>query len=211
MRVIIACGGRGDDPKWGNHCGVPKHLAPVGGRPLLQRTVEQVAAHTGDVIVTAPPDPRYELDGAELVHPEMLASNEYTGTRPWWSTTGRTVLLLGDVYWTRYGLATVLGYGERGMRWFGRRGASRHTASRWGEIFAVSWWPEHHDLLDEHLEAVDASPVTRPPGWKLYRSLHGLPLDRHRLSGDWTQIDDATDDFDTPATYAAHPAIRQRR
>jgi hypothetical protein len=211
MRVVIACGGREQDPKWNSHLGVPKHLAPVAGRPLLERTVEQVGRYTGDVVVTAPPDPRYQVVGADVVHPDPAASNEYTGTRPWWSTTTRTLLLLGDVYWTDAAVRLVC-TDTTPLRWFGRFGASKVTAARWGEIFAVAWLPRHHALLDAHLAKVDAArEITRPPGWKLYRSLHGLPMRRHRKAGDWCDIDDGTDDFDTPAVYAAHPAIRGSR
>lgn len=212
MRVILACAGRVEDPKWGNHLGVPKHLAPVGGRPLLHRTIGQVGAYTGDVVLTAPAgDPRYLVDGADLVHPDPAAPNEYAGSRRWWSPTYRTILLLGDVYWTDQALARVLRHPDETLTWFGRFGASKVTASRWGEIFAASWWPQHHGTLDRHLAKVAATPqITRPPGWKLYRSVHGLDMRRHRLAGGWVEIDDATDDFDTPATYHAHPAVKGR-
>lgn len=213
-RVIIACAGRVPDPKWGGHLGVPKHLALVGDEPLLGRTARQVLQHTSDIWVTCPAgDPRYQVAGVvRLAHPDHRAGNEYDASRRWWSGAGRTVLLLGDVCWTDQALATVMRFEPRRMRWFGRMGASKVTIARWGEIFAISWWPDHHQMIDVHLNQVRASPrITRPPGWKLYRSLHGLPMGRHRKAGDWTEIDDGTDDWDTPELYRAHPMIRAAR
>lgn len=211
VRVILCCAGRVPDPKWNNHLGAPKHLAPTPDGPLLHRTIGQVTPHTAEIVVTAPPgDHRYQVAGATTVHPDPARNlNEYSGSRPWWNDRGRTVLMLGDVYFTAEAIATIFAATEQAPYWFGRYGASKVTASRWGEIFAVSWWPSHHGRLDRHLRRVAASPhVRRPPGWKLYRSMHGLPLRHHTLAGDWVEINDATDDFDVPATYQRHPAIR---
>lgn len=212
MRVIIACAGREDDPKWGGYLGVPKHLAPVEGRPLLARTVDQVSAYATDAVITAPRgDARYCLPGAATVHPDRQAANEYAGSRPWWNPAGRTVLLLGDVFFTVPAMHAILGYDGAAPCWFGRFGPSRVTASSAGELFAVSWLPDHHDDLDRHLARVATRPdITRPAGWKLYRSYHRLPMHRHRRGRHWREINDLTDDFDTPARYDAHPCTPDR-
>lgn len=210
VRAVLCCAGRVPDRKWGDYLGVPKHLAPVDDAPLLARTIAQVRRYTTDVVITAPPgDDRYQLPGASTVAPDPAAADEYTGSRPWWNERGRTVLMLGDVYFTDAAIAGIFGFTGVVPRWFGRFGPSRVTASRWGEIFAVSWWPRHHSMLDAHLRHVHRTvAVTRPPGWKLYRSWHRVPMARHRRAGDWTEIDDGTDDFDVPDTYLRHPAIR---
>jgi hypothetical protein len=214
MRVIIACAGRVPDDKWGDHLGVPKHLAPVGGEPLLHRTVRQALAHTGEVFITAPvDDPRYVVDGGRTVHPGA-APSEYGASRTWWALWGRTVLLLGDVYFTDDAIDTVMQTADPEYRVFGRYGASRVTGTPYGEIFAVSWWRHHHELLDRHLALVHAAraagTVTRPPGWMLLRSIQGTPLHRHRVvRPPFVDVDDATDDFDTPADYDRHPAVRR--
>jgi hypothetical protein len=214
MRVLVACAGREADPKWGGHLGVPKHLAPIGGVPLLHRTVAQVRAWRGresvERLVVLGPDARYLVDGAELGLPDPAALHEYAASRPWWAATGRTVLLLGDVVWSPQGLARVLtGHGLT-PRWWGRRGASRITGCRYGEIFAASWFGGHARLLDRHIALVDAATeITRPAGWKLYRSVRGLPMGRHSISGGWNQIDDETDDIDRPEDYERHPIVRR--
>jgi hypothetical protein len=204
VRVIIACAG--PQTKWNNHLGVPSHLVPVHGVPLLHRTVRQAVTLTDDVMVTAPPDPRYDVPGAAR-HWGGAHPNEYLASRRLWNPDGRTVLLLGDCYFTEQAIATIHAHAENAYRVFGRRGASKVTGTPYGEIFAASWWPEQHAMLDVHLSRI--GDMTKA-GWRLLRAVQGTPVDRHVVRRPWfVTIDDATDDFDFPADYDRHPAIRQ--
>lgn len=204
MRVIIACAG--PQAKWNNHLGVPSHLAPVGGEPLLHRTVRQALTLTDDVYVTAPPDERYDVPGV-VRHWPGEHPNEYAASRRCWDEDGRTVLLLGDVYFTDAAITRIAHRTEREFRVFGRRGASRITGTPWGEIFAASWWSEQHALLDEHLARIAGMDKA---GWRLLRSVQGTDLGRHVVRRPWfVKIDDATDDLDFPADYERHPATRE--
>lgn len=210
MRVIIAAAG--GDKTWGGHLGVPRHMVPVQGEPLLQRTIRQAVAFTEDVHVTTPDDDRYRVVGAYR-HVREPGESEYASTRDLWSEDGRTVLLLGDVYFTDRAISTICGDRRRCYRVFGRAGASNMTGTPWGEIFAASWWPEHHEQMDRHLVTVHAAraagTVTRPPGWMLLRAWQGTPLDRHivKRGRHFTRIDDLTDDVDQVGDYARHPAM----
>lgn len=209
MRIIIAAAG--GDAKWNGHLGVPRHMVPVEGEPLLQRTIRQAAALTGDVHVTTPDDDRYQVAGA-VRHARDPGASEYDSTRDLWNESGRTVLLLGDVYFTAAAIRVIGAWGRRAYQVFGRRGASRITGTPYGEIFAASWWPEHHAQMDKHLATVHAvraeGDVTRPPGWMLLRAWQGTPLHRHVVrSRYFTQIDDLTDDVDRAEDYQRHPAM----
>lgn len=213
MRVIVTCAG--EQTRWANYLGVPKHLAPTaGGEPLLHRTVRQALTLTDDVHVTAPlDDPRYEVPGA-IVHPTgpVGVLGEYASSRPWWSTSGRTVLLLGDVYFTDEAMATV-GAQEGNRYWcFGRFAGSTITGKRYGEIFAVSWWRAQIGIIDKHLAKIrglmESGRLTRPPGWLLLRSMQHTPLTKHVVSRPWwVEIDDMTDDVDLPVDWDQHPEL----
>lgn len=211
--VIAAAGGPG---RWWT-ADLPRHLIPVppDGTPLLARTIAQVRRYTADVHVTVPPaDWRFRLSGATLHERGEDFPSEFASTRTVWSGTDRTVLLLGDVYWTEKALSRVMGCRDRDFRVFGRRGPSRHTGTPYGEIFAVSWWPAQVARLDRLLRVVHdtraAGTVTRPPGWMLLRAWQGTPLGKHRtLAPWWVQVDDLTDDIDRPDDLARHPVFRQ--
>lgn len=218
MRVIIAAAG--GQHKWGEHLGVPSHLAPVMNEdgevlPLLHRTVRQALKLTDDVHLTAPPgDKRYRFDGV-ITHERAHADhgNEYEASRDLWSDVDRTVLLLGDVFFSSMAVATVRRSYDRSYRVFGRYRKSRVTGTPYGEIFAASWWPGNHALIDRHLlrvnESFESGLSRRRGGWELLRSVQGTPLGTHRVCSPWfVEINDETDDIDFPADYARHPATK---
>lgn len=213
MRVLIACAGR--SPKWQGDR--PPHLAVVDGLPLLERTVGQVRRWTDDVHVTAPPgDFRYRASGATVHGRSPDLPSEYASTRDLWSDTARTVLLLGDVYWTDAAINRVLSCADPDFRVFGRYGPSKITGTPYGEIFAASFWPDQHIDLDRHLHVVHLAraqgTVTRPPGWMLLRSWQGTPLGKHVVRRPpFCDIDDETDDLDRPEDLQRHPAFRGGR
>ncbi len=180
------------------------------------RTVDQarrLSGHTADVHITSPDDWRYKVAGTTNHVRSPDEPSEYASTRALWSPTGRTVLLLGDTYWTDAALSVVLGCDDRDYRVFGRFGRSKTLGTPAGEIFAASWWPHNVPDLDRHLDVVHrtraAGTVTRPPGWMLLRSWMGIPLGRHRVSAPWwVEVpDDWTDDLDRPADWDRHPAF----
>jgi len=224
MRIIVAAAG--PQTKWGGHLGVRSHFAPVRGHlgydqpvlPLLELTLAQVTAYLQDVVLTVPagePGPYEALArayGVRTHRAEQSARNEFESSRPVWADHGRTVLLLGDVYYTDEALAAILDDQADGVRVFGREYGSRLTGSPWGEIFAVSWTDsaDMGRLVDEVARAQDTGRVGDVrPGWLLLRLLQETPLREHRVFPPWwVEIDDATDDLDFPADYRRHPATR---
>lgn len=197
---------------------MPPHLWPVDGGPLLVRTVEQVRRWTGDVHVTAPTgDRRYRVAGATVHDRDPRLPSEYASSRDLWNPAGRTVLLLGDVYFTDAAMARILSERAGDLRVFGRYGPSRVTGTPYGEIFAATWTDRQHAPLDKHLDVVHrtraAGTVTRPPGWMLLRAWQGTPLRRHVVRRPWfveLPQDDLTDDLDRPDDLARHPIFRRQ-
>lgn len=214
MRIILAASG--SQHKWDNHLGVPSHFAPLtrhGGQPLIERTVEQLSRYGHELHITVPGDERYgSLNGTKHVR-EWSYFSEYDSSRNLWDEYGRTILMLGDVYFTDQAIERILLFAKRQYMAFGRFGPSEITGTPYGELFAVSWWPEHHEMMDKHLSNVHKlrarGTITRPPGWMLLRSWQGTPLNRHRVDPKFfVEIDDDTDDIDYPIDYERHPATR---
>lgn len=221
LRVIVAAAG--SQAKWGGHLGAPSHFAPARSsldgterEPLLGRTLRLLAERAiRDVWVTAPigADEAYvrlaDAHGARCVA-RGAARDEFVSTRDLWSPVGRTLILYGDVWFTEEALDTVL-CPWPGARFFGREHGSAVTGAPWGEAFAVSWEAGDVLLLDELLADVraaqDRGQADASAGWSLLRALQGTPLQHHIALGPWwVEIDDATDDIDTPGDYEKHPA-----
>lgn len=215
MKVILAASG--SQHKWDKHLGVPSHFAPLtrhGGQPLIARTIEQLKRYTDEVHVLVPSDRRYQFLDATTHLAASSHESEYAASRPYWEPSGRTVLLLGDVYFSDLALERIMLFSKRQYMVFGRFGPSKITGTPYGEIFAASWWNENHTQIDEHLRRVHktraAGTITRPPGWMLLRSMQGTPMNRHKvLPSHFMEIDDETDDIDFPDDYDRHPATRR--
>jgi hypothetical protein len=120
------------------------------------------------------------------------------------------VLLLGDVYFTDEAILTIGTASPTAYRCFGRYRPSRITGTPYGEIFAASWGPQRHALMDRYVDEVERlredGECLRPPGWVLLRLWQGTPVNRHLVRPPiWTEIDDLTDDIDFPADHQRHP------
>lgn len=214
--IIAASGGQG---KWNRHLGVTSHFAPLtrhDDQPLIERTIEQIERRGYKPHILIPPNVQYaRLNGIKHVILQPKQS-EYDASRPFWAPEGRTILLLGDVFFSEMALKKILQFKHHQYMVFGRRGASRITGTPYGEIFAASWWDTDHDQMDEHLEIVHQTraegTVTRPPGWMLLRSWQGTDLSKHFAGRRYFRnINDETDDIDFPVDYERHPATREEK
>lgn len=179
---------------------------------------------TEDVHITFPPgDDRY-LDAVMLIDPGLVRVNvhargesypsEYHATHRLWADDDRTILLLGDTYFTDTAIEKIARFGKRTFQGFGRHRGSQYTGCKYGEMWAASWWPEHIKTMDEHLAKIkslrERGIITRPTGWMLLRAWQGTDLAKHRCLPEWmTTIDDLTDDFDFPQDYDNHPVTKK--
>ena len=206
MRTVVIAAG--DGSRWGDYLGVPKHLVPIDGIPLLEHTVSQFSRY-GQVLIAGPDDPRYQVAGGELVpvrvRPEWGDADKFLSSAHLWNPTGRTVVAYGDVWFTRSAVAAIV---EPRPGWwnYSRLGPSTHTGCEWGENFAVGFWPDDHDATLAALVALadghESGRLWRTGGWELYRVMCGLdPAADHADYGRRVEIDDMTDDFDFPEDF----------
>jgi hypothetical protein len=204
-RIILCCAGEGD--RWGNYLGVPKHLAPFDGRPLLERTVGHLRGRGLDDIVITAFDPRYQLEGTCRCEPRtsILPDTGIGFSREFWSTTGRTVILLGDVYFSDAALDAILGCTTAETTWLGRKGPG--SLGKYAEMFGLSLPLHRQSQLEKAAtEAVllfQWGITERLMGWQLYAVLCGLDATAASPGPNWIDVDDETEDFDFPRDYQA--------
>ena len=172
--MIILCAG--EQTRWGDPNN-PKQLVDVGGEPLLARIVRQCrrAGHE-PVIVT---------------HDERLLLSEkvYTpGKRRWTIETllstrfmwdDRTVVLLGDVIYTRDALDKILASREL-FQVFGRKELRYRLVGRYYEIFALSFDQTQAGRVEDTLKRAVHMKEDGQISWGKLRVLYemwcGLPL-----------------------------------
>jgi hypothetical protein len=204
-RTILCCAGEGY--RWGDHLGVPKHLAPFDGRPLLERTVAQLRSRgLTDLVVTAC-DPRYRIEGTRLCAPQttILPDTGIGFSSGFWSSRGRTVVLLGDVYFSEAALDAIIACPPDETRWLGRKGAG--SIAKNPEMFGVSIPLRRQQQLRQAAAAVvdlyQWGVTNRIMGWELYAVVNDLDATAIEPGPNWLDVDDETEDFDYPRDYVA--------
>jgi len=214
LRVLIFCAGTGEH--WNNYLGIPKQLIPVHGTTLLQRTVDLVKKYSHDIIVVSWNDAlRVKNASFHFLEKTGWLAETALKTRPLWK--GRTVWLLGDVFFTRQAIRTILGSHSL-VTFFGRMGRNLYTG-KLGELFAAGFSEQGYAPLENAIEVAYRDALNGGKGmlWQVYRALAGFPLSKHEYApGFLKEILDLTDDIDTPEDYhraihiyslAANPAI----
>lgn len=214
MRAVILADGHAT--RWNDHLGIPKHLARVDGEPIIHRAVRLLREEgVTDVRVVAPPDPRYDGPNHATVrarhNPDWREADKFLSSQHEWSPTERTLVLYGDVYFTKQAIRTIVQHDRRDWTLYGRFGRSALTGGKYAEVFAITFHPQHHtEFRDALLETVRlhlAGVTDRCGGWEAYRVMNGLRgrEARHRSPQPklrrHVEINDWTDDFDRPEEY----------
>ena len=173
--------------RWKNYLGIPKHLIEINGETLLGRTTRMLKERGQDYIITGH-DERYKQYGT------MIAQSKRDCEIDRFEERNNPVLYLyGDVYYTDYALDKILEVQALDVLFFG------HSQ----EIFAVKvidtkmFYQHKAKIKEMYLKGE----ITRCIGWELYRSIVGIPLDKHWRWGKYYLIEDGTDDFDYPEDY----------
>jgi hypothetical protein len=221
-RIIIAAAR--EYPKWNMYLGYHQHLVPILGTPLLRRTAVQALRRSRDVHITIPSGPVGDVyvealgdtAGRLQIHQNSEEGLcEFTSTRKWWSKDGMTNLLLGDVCYSTNAMEIILNNEDEDFRFFGRYKGSKITGYHAGEGWASAWGCQHNQKIDDaitHVHNVRATGrVMRPPGWMLLRVLQGTDIAKHQVRSPWfVEINDQTEDFDTPEKWNMHPLNRRK-
>jgi molybdopterin-guanine dinucleotide biosynthesis protein A len=204
-RAVLCCAGQGH--RWGNYLGVPKHLVPIDGVPLIERSVGQLNARGIDDVVITSSDRRYDIAGARRCTPDatILPGTGMGFSTAFWSDSARTLVLLGDVCFSDAAMDALVGASAEETTWLGRRG--RGQIKPYGEIFGVCIARHHQQRLREAavtvIELRRRGLVRRTTGWELYAVVNGLDPTVVNPGPHWLDIDDETDDFDFPGDYRA--------
>jgi len=199
--IVIAAG---DATRWGDYRDTPKHLLEVDGEPILHRTVRLLKERVDTVWVVSQNDGRYQQHGANIytVTPGDSDADKFYSSRALWS--GHTLIVYGDAYFTDDAVVTMC---AEVKRWtlFCRPTPSDITGSPYGECWAYSVPARQLELFRDRLVWLagmhELAEVHRCGGWELYRALLGQDLSEHRMTTNYTVIDDWSEDFDYPSDY----------
>jgi hypothetical protein len=222
LAIIIAAG---QASRWAGYLGIPKHLIEIDGEPIIHRAVRLLQERgVDDVYVVGPPgDSRYVIPGSQLYVPVKNTAHhdadKFLNSKTLWNSSGRTLVVYGDVYFTDAAMDRIVGYEEQSWTLFCRFGPSKLTGTNWGECFVQSFYPqdvEEHELNLLYIaDLKERQVINRCGGWEHYRAMNGmreyLVRNPHKRYGKYVEIDDWTDDFDRPVDYDRFIANRKNK
>lgn len=201
MRVIVAAAGNGE--RWNNHRNIPKHFINIEGQPLLNRIVSQFRRYTEDIVIIGKDD-RYIIEGSVLEYPlegEFYDFGKIYSSSHVWSNH-KTIIVFGDVYFTDEAVETIVN-DTNNYRFFMRTGPSIITGKKHKEIFALSFDSSMNQIIKQNIEdLINKKYMGGAGAWQLYLYMHNEKITwnmkKMLSSGGYTEINDWTDDFDTP-------------
>jgi len=178
MRIIILCAG--DGTRWNDYLGVKKHFIPIDNEPLIKRTIRLINKYSPDAeIVVVGPNQKYKFAGCGLLIPKKNKEidndiDKITNSMHIWSQTDRTILMLGDVYFTDDAMRKIINFGKHRTTFFARPYASKITGHEFRENFAISFWPENQPRLKQIISQCCVpyrKRFCKPGSWELYGRL----------------------------------------
>ncbi len=155
--VIITAAGEGS--RWNSDISELKQLAIIDGKSVIQRTIDLLHKYGyKQIYVAARSDALARaIYDAKIIEPQKTNSLSDTILSCSDYFSDKTIILLGDVYYSEQALQMVLGF-EKSVQFFGldRSSISVIEENRTPEIFALSFRKEDKtriiDLLKENSE-----------------------------------------------------------
>lgn len=155
-----------------------KLLVDIGGRPLLWRTIDLLAAAG-----IANPVVYGNLDGLpETVRsfqpkePPAEIIETFSSCIELWTEADTVLFLLGDVVWSKAAIAQLLTATRLAWQFFGKLGGNVFSGKTWPEIYAVRFRASASPALISAAAQLSTQDVWRKKLWELYRVMLGLPV-----------------------------------
>lgn len=208
-KYLILAGG---SDKWNNTMGMPRHMVPIKGEPLIHRT-QRLLLENGatDIVVSCNEGNQdsYVLSTCQyLPSPPCVGNIEEDALawhyREYLNFNGTTVILYGDCYYSEPLINAIVE--DPGTQWhvYARSGGSVTTEKQYSEMFA--WVVSKHDLqllLDCSYKAcgmpASLSRGVEQTDYMTYRLMANLdPMYEWPEKIHWIDWNDESDDFDYP-------------
>lgn len=214
VRLVIPAAGIG--VRWRHYhaqreafeeAGFTKHFLQLAGETIIGRQIRLFRERGVTDIWVVGPDDRYRLPGTTLFIPVQVPdhhdANKVLNSSELWE--GRTIVLYGDVFLTDEAADQILA-DDRDWFAFGRWARHRCTdgpEELFGFVFDPAWFDHNRRTLVNIAALKRQGVLQRCAGWEFYWAHNGDPKTQRVYAGNWLEIDDMSDDVDTPEQYEA--------
>jgi len=169
----------------------------IGGETLIERTTRLLRKHgVDDITITVSPN-----FAGEMVKGVDYVINNETGNDMGcvWGAGDKhkkSLFLFGDVYFTEEAIKTIV-KGETSF--YGKSGEGK--LKKHGEMFAIKSDSSLWEKMIELKGYLEKGEIPLLYSWTLYSFIQGKDFYTHGNTGNFTEILDETDDFDTEEEY----------
>ncbi len=215
--IIILCGGFSN--RWDKFLGTEKHFVRINGTILIENTINILSHFNVSINIIVREDiaylysslnqKLYSISKEKSIHEFYKIKSTYD----LWNKDGKTIIMMGDVWFTKQALRKIITSHSTKPLFWGRQSKNYHTKCNHGELFAISFFPSSHDLLKSTTSTLENlilyQEIKVAGGWGVYNIISGLMylMSKERiikgkaLHSNFNNIIDVTDDIDTPKDY----------
>jgi len=217
IRAIILCGGISN--RWNNYLNVEKHFVNVNGISIVENTLKLLKHYDLDICIVT--NEKNQFFFLKFNYPLIVINSKQAtlefykikATYDSWNTIGKTILLMGDVWYTKKALKKIITSTEKKLLFFGRQRKNFFTKCKHGELFAISFYQNNFTTIKfacEKLEFyITQKHIEISGGWGIYDIVSNLEflikenkiIKGYALFSNFCHITDITDDIDTPKDY----------
>ena len=184
----------------------PRQLTMINGEPIIARTIRLLKNQgVKDIILTAH-DTRFDNLGATRYEPKF---NDYIPKKAGYWVSAFPIELLnqpicflfGDVYYSENAIKTIVNTETNGTMFFCSyqnkdcRYIKKHDEPLGYKIVDYELFKKHIQIIKDFKDSGQA--IREPIVWELYRSINGIPIKEHKLTTNYTAINDESCDIDT--------------
>ena len=130
-----------------------------------------------------------------------------------WNNAGKTIILMGDVWYTKKAIEKIIMRDSSKILFFGRQMRSFFTKCSHGELFAISFTENYFETMKNASEKLEKyivdDNIQIAGGWGIYNIISkteflmtkGYLVKGKVLFSNFNNIIDITDDIDVPSDY----------
>lgn len=148
-----------------------KLLVDIGGRPLLWRTIDLLAAAgiADPIVYGSLEDPHGNVRSFQPNEAPAEIIGTFSSCMELWKKAETVLFVLGDVVWSKAAIAQLLTPTHLDWQFFGKLGSNIFSGKLWPEIYAVRFHAGASSTLIAAATQLSAQAVWRQRLWELYR------------------------------------------
>ena len=186
---------------------IPRQLIEINGEPLIKRTIRLLKENgIKDIIISSNND-KFDGLGVERHSPLYNDYNQVDPKSHWLKAfpielmDEPVVYLFGDVYYSESAIKTIIKEDNNDILFFCTYNnkspfyIKEHDEPLAFKVHDFDKFKKHINRLIEMWNNDET--IRRPITWELYRSINGLDVNVHKMTGNYIAINDESCDIDT--------------